>query len=53
MYLFILLEINIKTTRRGEDEEEEDMEDESNLFLMGIDEAIIHCIEKCGKKKIF
>ena len=38
----------IKSSRKAEDEEDEEMDDESDLQLMGVDEAIIHSIEKCG-----
>ncbi|XP_005093366.1 actin-related protein 8 [Aplysia californica] len=43
---------NAKSNRRVEDEEDEDMDDESDLHLMGVDEAIIHCIEKCDSEEL-
>lgn len=38
-----------KSTRRGDDEDDVEMDEENDLHLMGVDEAIIHSIEKCGK----
>ena len=38
-----------KILRRPEDDEEDEINDETDLDLMGVDEAIIHSIEKCGE----
>lgn len=37
-----------KASRKEEEEEEEMVEEESNLQLMGVDQAVLHSIEKCG-----
>ena len=40
----------MKSNRRGADEDDDDsMDEDGDLSLMGVDEAIIHCIEKCGE----
>jgi len=43
---------NIKSSRKADDEEDEEMDDESDLHLMGVDEAIIHSIEKCDSEEL-
>lgn len=42
---------NVKTNRRADDYEDEFV-DEDDLYLMGVDEAIIHCIEKCESEEL-
>lgn len=46
--MLFLFTDNLKSNRRGDDEDEEEMDDEKDLRLMGVDEAIIYSIEKCG-----
>lgn len=41
---------NLKSNPRGDDEDEEEIDDEKDLRLMGVDEAIIYSIEKCGRQ---
>lgn len=48
LVFFYLFTDNLKSNRRGDDEDEEEMDDEKDLRLMGVDEAIIYSIEKCG-----
>ncbi|KAK3801298.1 hypothetical protein RRG08_067101 [Elysia crispata] len=41
-----------KILRRPEDDEEDEINDETDLDLMGVDEAIIHSIEKCDSEDL-
>ncbi|KAK0062562.1 actin-related protein 8 [Biomphalaria pfeifferi] len=41
-----------KSTRRGDDEDDVEMDEENDLHLMGVDEAIIHSIEKCDSEEL-
>jgi len=44
---------NVKSNRRGADEDDDDsMDEDGDLSLMGVDEAIIHCIEKCDSEEL-
>ena len=51
MFSFQIFDTDNKILRRPEDEEEDKINDETDLDLMGVDEAIIHSIEKCGKNE--
>lgn len=48
----IMPSTDIKIMRRPEDEEEDEINDETDLDLMGVDEAIIHSIEKCDSEDL-
>ncbi len=41
--------VETKTGRRPDLEEEEEQDTEPVAQLMGVDEAILHCIEQCGE----
>jgi len=45
-------DINIKTMGRRDEDEEEMEEEGDDLHLMGVDEAIIHSIEKCDSEEL-
>ncbi|KAH9508205.1 Actin- protein 8 [Bulinus truncatus] len=41
-----------KSSRRGDDEEDVEIDEENDLHLMGVDEAVIHSIEKCDSEEL-
>ncbi|XP_059170744.1 actin-related protein 8-like [Physella acuta] len=53
----VLTTTDTKSSRRDEDEDVEMEDEEKDLHLMGVDEAILHSIEKCDsedlRKKLF
>ncbi|CAL1544546.1 unnamed protein product [Lymnaea stagnalis] len=41
-----------KSNRKGDDDEDIEIDEEKDLHLMGVDEAIIHSIEKCDSDEL-